>query len=75
MSIRQVQSNLKRIYAPTPTHAAAHTQQSAADCADCKTVNSRVTNHKNALWLQHRKDAAVMGSRAKKPTPTAKPID
>ncbi len=75
MSLRQVTRNLRALNVPSPGHATAHTQQSAADCADCKTVQSRVTYHKNSLWLQHRKDAAVAGSRAKKPTPTAKPID
>jgi hypothetical protein len=53
---------------PTTHHAIAHTQQSA----ESKTVKSRVINHKNALFWQHRKDAAVMGS---KPRRSAKPID
>jgi hypothetical protein len=72
MSISQVSRNLLALNVPSPGAAIAHSQMSASDCKDCRTVQSRVTNHKNALWLQHRKDAAVMGS---KPRPTAKPID
>jgi hypothetical protein len=76
MTIRQVTRNLRALNVPSNGAAVAHTQMSAADCKDCTTSSSsRQTRMKNALWLQHRHGGAVMGSRAKAPRPTQKPID
>jgi hypothetical protein len=75
MSIRQVTHNLRALNVPSPGAAVRHTQMSAADCKDCTTASSRQTRMKNALWQQHRRDAAVAGTRAKPPRPTAKPLD
>ena len=76
MTIRQVTRNLRALNVPSPGAAVRHTQMSAADCADCTTsASSRQTRMKNKLWQQHRHDAAVAGSSAKKPRATAKPLD
>jgi hypothetical protein len=76
MSIRQVSRNLLAMNVPSPGHAVAHAQMSAADCKDCTTSSSsRQIRMKNKLWQQHRHDAAVAGSSAKKPRATAKPLD
>jgi ribosomal protein L37AE/L43A len=76
MSIRQVSRNLRALNVPSPGAAIAHSQMSTTDCKDCTTSSSsRQTRMKNKLWQQHRHDAAVAGSSAKPPRPTARPLD
>jgi hypothetical protein len=76
MSRRQVSRNLRALNVPSSGAAVSHSQMSAADCKDCTaSSSSRQTRMKNKLWQQHRRDAAVAGSRAKPPRPTAKPLD